>query len=150
MELKIPPVVQMILVAIAMWLVSVLLPSATYKSNGLLWVAGFFITAGLIVLIFGISAFRNASTTVDPRTPEKASSLVINGIYRISRNPMYLGILLLLIGWVFVLGSFLSLIGLPVFVLYINHYQIMPEEQSLGKIFNEEYLAYKKCVRRWI
>ncbi len=150
MELKIPPVIQMLVLAISMWLVAILLPSLTFRTNTLLWLGGLVIVVGIVVVALGMFAFRNANTTVDPRSPEKASLLVTAGIYRFSRNPMYVGILLVLAGWALVLGSIMSLLFLPVFVVYINRFQIKPEEQTLSGIFNGDYAAYKASVRRWI
>ena len=83
-------------------------------------------------------------------TPSKASSLVTDGVFRISRNPMYLGLLLLLMGWALWLGTASPWLVLPLFVIVITVAQIAPEEQALYRLFGEQYLGYKRNVSRWI
>ncbi|MGB5255934.1 MAG: isoprenylcysteine carboxylmethyltransferase family protein, partial [Woeseiaceae bacterium] len=108
------------------------------------------VVAGLGIGVAGIVAFRAARTTFDPRYPDRASSVVRTGVYRHTRNPMYVGLLLSLLGWATYLANPLSLIGLPAFVLYMNRFQIQPEERALKEGFGEEYRAYLNDVRRWI
>jgi protein-S-isoprenylcysteine O-methyltransferase Ste14 len=102
---------------------------------------------------FGLSAlfeFYKAKTTVNPVSPESACQFVNSGVYRFSRNPMYLGLLLILIGGAYWLGNLISLLCIWGFIFYMNQFQIIPEEQALENNFGEPYLAYKKTVRRWI
>lgn len=115
--------------------------------------------AGAIVLLLagaGIAAaggiaFRRAQTTVNPLTPEKASALVSGGIYRLTRNPMYLGFALFLLAWALYLASPVALlVGPSCFVLYLNRFQIAPEERALEKLFGEEFASYRQQVRRWL
>jgi len=113
-------------------------------------ISGLMLISGALVLVSGIFAFGLARTTVDPLNPEKASTLVVTGIYRWSRNPMYLGILVILCGWGVLLGSFFNLILLAGFVWFINNYQIKPEEQALLALFGDDFQAYMQQVRRWI
>jgi len=88
---------------------------------------------------------------VNPTKPSDASSLVVQGIYRVSRNPMYLGVLLLLIAWGIYLEHLIVVFVLPAaFVIYMNKFQIEPEEQALQKLFGDDFASYKKKVRRWI
>jgi protein-S-isoprenylcysteine O-methyltransferase Ste14 len=81
--------------------------------------------------------------------PDAASSLVVSGIYRYTRNPMYAGFLLILLGWAAFLSNILALIVLPAFVLYMNRFQILPEERVLTTLFADEYTEYLARVRRW-
>jgi len=150
MELKIPPVVQVIVAGIAMWLIAYLLPQANLNFSGIAWLAGIFYGAGVVIALSGVLAFRQANTTVDPRTPDKTSSLVTQGIYNFTRNPMYLGFLLLLIGFALYLANVLAAFILPAFVLFMNRYQIKPEERFMQAKFGTEYQSYKEQVRRWI
>ena len=106
--------------------------------------------AGVVIVIVGGYQFRKASTTVNPLQLEKSSQLVTNGIYRFSRNPMYVGFLLILLAWTLFLGSAIAFLLLPVFLALITKVQILPEESMLEEIFGEEYINYKKRVRRWI
>ena len=91
-----------------------------------------------------------ARTTINPVKPSSASSLVITGIYRLTRNPMYLGSLFILLGWAVFLANVLAFLLLPGFVLYINRFQIIPEETALSGIFGSEFATYKANVRRWL
>ena len=149
-ELKIPPVAQFLAVAAGMWLVARYVPalSADIPVRRLLVVL--FFCASAVVAIPAIAAFRSAGTTVDPRCPEKASRLVIRGVFRYSRNPMYLGLLFLLIAWAIYLSNLLGFAFLPVFVLGMNRLQIRREEEAMEAQFGEDYRAYKAAVRRWI
>lgn len=149
LELKIPPVVLVVVFALAMWLLALWLPPVALPA---LWgqvLAGVLAAAGIAVALAGVLAFRRANTTVDPRVPQQTSSLVIRGIYRYSRNPMYLGFLLLLAALASYLMSAAAMVLLPLFVLYMNRWQIAPEERHLLQKFGAEYQAYTKQVRRW-
>lgn len=106
--------------------------------------------AGIAVAIAGVVSFRRARTTVNPLKPDAASALVVSGVYRWTRNPMYLGVLLCLLGWVVWLGSVPALFVLPLFVAYMNRFQIIPEETALRARFGAEFEAYRARVRRWI
>jgi len=95
-------------------------------------------------------AFKKANTTLDPTTPEETSSLVITGIYRYSRNPMYLGMVGLLIAEVCLLGNPLCLVIIPLYIYSITKRFIEPEEKALKSIFGEQFNHYKKQVRMWL
>src|SRR5688572_18501995 len=105
---------------------------------------------GVAVAIAGVVSFRRAQTTVNPLKPESTSSLVVSGVYRFSRNPMYVGMLLVLLGWAVLLSNVLALAIVPAFVLYMNRFQIGPEETVLARMFGGEYETYRSRVRRWI
>ncbi|MCF4008842.1 methyltransferase family protein [Rheinheimera sp. UJ63] len=150
LELKIPPLLLVVLFALAMWLLAQHLPSVALPLSWRVFLAGILAIVGMAVALAGVLAFRRANTTVDPRVPQQSSSLVIRGIYRYSRNPMYLGFLLLLMAWGCYLQSALALLLLPVFVLYMNRFQIMPEERHLQQKFGADYQAYLTQVRRWL
>jgi protein-S-isoprenylcysteine O-methyltransferase Ste14 len=98
----------------------------------------------------GAASFRRARTTVNPLKPESASSLVASGVYRVSRNPMYVGLCLVLLGWAVMLSNVLAYAIVPVFVLYMNRFQIGPEEAALERVFGADYVAYRARVRRWL
>ena len=101
-------------------------------------------------MLAGFYEFQKAKTTFNPMTPDAASSVVTSGIYHVSRNPMYVGFLLLLTTWAIFLSHPLPFLFLPVFVTYMNRFQISPEERALSAKFGEEYDAYKRSVRRWL
>ena len=150
LELKIPPVVLVALFALAMWLLAQWLPPVALAAVWGQVLAGIFAGAGVAVALSGVLAFRRADTTVDPRVPLQSSSLVVRGIYRYSRNPMYLGFLLLLLALAIYLMNAAAFALLPLFVLYMNRFQIVPEERHLLQKFGAEYQAYTQQVRRWL
>ena len=149
LELKIPPPVVAILVASLMWLAS-RAPALRFEIPARRTIAASLAILGVAVAVAGVVSFRRARTTVNPLKPESSSSLVVSGVYRFSRNPMYVGVLLVLLGWAVLLSNVLAFVIVPAFVLYMNRFQIGPEEAVLAKMFGEEYAAYRSRVRRWI
>jgi protein-S-isoprenylcysteine O-methyltransferase Ste14 len=105
---------------------------------------------GVMISVLGVVSFRRAKTTVNPLQPAKASTLVATGIYRLSRNPMYLGFLVCLLGWAVLLSHPTAFLLLPLFVLGMNRWQIVPEEQALALRFGPEFAAYQARTRRWL
>ncbi len=133
LENKIPPPIIALASALLMWGISANSPNialSTYVSMSLIIII---LVSGLFFVLSGLVLFRRAKTTIDPMKPESATSLVSTGIYRISRNPMYLGLLLLLLVFFLYLAAPFSVIGIIAFVLYINEFQIKPEERALQK-----------------
>ncbi|MEX8194360.1 methyltransferase family protein [Comamonas guangdongensis] len=150
LELKIPPPVVALLCAAAMYAVGRAAPAAALGTAvPVLWVA-LPALLGLSADLAGVWAFHRHRTTVNPLTPQKSSAVVQSGIYRFTRNPMYLGMALLLTAWWLWLGNWLSLLVLPVFVLYITAFQIKPEERILLAKFGTQYQSYLLRTRRWI
>lgn len=150
LELKIPPVVLVILFAVAMWRLAQWVPPLMQQVMWHIVLAGIFAIGGIAVALAGVLAFRRAKTTVDPRVPQQSSSLVIRGIYRYSRNPMYVGFLLLLAALGCYLMNAAAFALLPLFVWYMNRFQIAPEERHLLQKFGADYQAYCEKVRRWL
>ena len=150
LELKIPPVAVVLLAGLAMWLVSAAAPSFAWQFPYQRAITLALAVAGVFVAVLGVVSFRRAGTTVNPTKPQATSSLVSGGIYRFSRNPMYLGFLLVLVGCAVFLGNALAFIFIPAFVLYMNRFQITPEERALSSMFGAEFTAYKQRVRRWL
>ena len=150
LALKVPPVAQVIITAAAMYGVSKMVPALTFSLNGSTALAVGLGVMGMSLGVMGVTQFRIAQTTPNPQALEKVSSLVTSGIYRYSRNPMYLGLVLILLGWAFYLSHFLSFVLLPVFILYMTRFQIQPEEEMMARKFGKTYQAYLNKVRRWI
>ncbi|GAB59712.1 methyltransferase family protein [Rheinheimera nanhaiensis] len=150
LELKIPPLLLVVLFAVAMWALAQWVPSLVLPLSWRLLFAGTFAVAGVSVVLAGVLAFRRANTTVDPRVPQQSSSLVIRGIYRYSRNPMYVGFFLLLAALACYLMNAAAFALLPLFVWYINRFQIAPEERFLLQKFGADYQTYCDTVRRWL
>jgi len=150
LELKVPPPAVAVLVGVAMWFASRVGPSLELpllpRSISFAVIA----LAGGAAALAGNLAFRRVRTTPNPFKPQNASSLVTSGIYRFTRNPMYLGLLLVLLGWATFLCSAFALLGLVAFVAYIARFQIVPEERVLLAKFGAAYSEYVAHVRRWL
>ena len=110
----------------------------------------FMIISGLIIILSAIILFKKYQTTITPLNPSKATKLITDGIYKFSRNPMYLGLLLVLLGISFIINIIGGFLLIPLFILYLNLFQILPEENAMVDLFKDEFLEYKKNVRRWI
>ena len=150
LELKVPPLAIVLVLAGAMWFAERQLPSLAVT---LPWRHGLAIILsgiGFLFLVAGMYEFQKVKTTFNPIKPAAASSLVTSGIYRVSRNPMYVGFLFGLTGWAVFLSHPLPFLFLPVFVAYMNRFQISPEERALSAKFGDEYDTYKQGVRRWL
>jgi protein-S-isoprenylcysteine O-methyltransferase Ste14 len=150
LELKIPPPAIALLVAAAMWALSRVTSSLQVPTGVRLLLA---LAVALVAIGFsaaGVISFRLAKTTLNPTQPQLTSSLVSSGIYTVTRNPMYVGLLLLLIAWAIFLSSIWALLGPAAYFLYIGRFQIAPEERALTALFGAEYIAYVSKVRRWL
>ena len=150
LELKIPPPAVALVTALLMWLVSQAAPALDFRFPARRVFAIGLAAIGVATAISGVITFRRARTTVNPLKPESASSLVNWGVYTVTRNPMYLGLLLVLTGWAIFLSNVLGFLFLPAFVLYINRFQIAPEERALTSLFGQDFAAYQSRVRRWL
>lgn len=149
LELRIPPLALVVIFALAMAGIAWLAPADMPIPHKALVAAGL-VSAGAVVAIMGVADFRRHKTTVNPFTPDQSSTLVSTGIYRYSRNPMYLGFLLALAGWCVYLASWGSMLLLPLFILYMNRFQIAPEERALHQHFGQQFTTYTQAVRRWL
>ncbi len=150
LALKVPPPVVLLIFGILMWFVGSRVHGGRIDFDNQLAAAISVGILGLIININAIIGFRRANTTVNPLDPGKATQLVVGGVFRLSRNPMYLGILVVLTGWAIWIGSFYNLAPLALFVYYITEFQIRPEEEVLRPLFGEAYADYCSKVRRWI
>jgi protein-S-isoprenylcysteine O-methyltransferase Ste14 len=150
LELKIPPAVLVAFTGALMWLGSAATTAAALVIPGRSWGAAILILTGVIISGLGVASFRRARTTVNPMKPGSASVLVDRGIYRLTRNPMYLGFLVVLLGWAVFQSNLVAFLLLPAFVFYMNRFQIEPEEKALVALFGQSFVAYKTRVRRWL
>ena len=150
LEHRIPPPLVAVLTAAVMWGLSRLLPGDNVPFLVCAVPAGMLALAGLAVMLAGVWSFRRARTTVNPLRPASASALVTGGIYRWTRNPMYLGMATLLLAWAAWLASPAALPGVLLFVAYIQRFQIQPEEEALERLFGDGYRDYCARVRRWL
>jgi len=150
LELKIPPVAVVLVTALLMWLSSWAVPTVGLVVPGRDLVALGLAIAGAVTSILGVASFRRVGTTVNPLTPDASSTLVRSGVYTLTRNPMYLGFLMLLLAWGIYVSNAVALLFIPVFVVYMNRFQIEPEERALRSRFGQTFVAYTTQVRRWI
>lgn len=150
LELKIPPVGVFLLAAAAMGGLALAMPGLRVSFPGQLLAASLVLLAAGLVGLAGVRVFARHETTVNPLQPERATRLVAAGIYRYSRNPMYLALALALVAWAVWLGSWPAALVVPAFVLAMNRWQIVPEERALAALFGAEYEAYRQRVRRWL
>ena len=150
LELKIPPPVVTIISGLLIWLLNQYWPQWQIS---LPMQFGLGVLSAIIGTSLGITAlfqFRQARTTAHPPEPKRTRRIVTNGIYRFTRNPMYLGIVFTLLAWALWLGNLAGLLGLIFFMVYLTYFQIKPEERILQEKFGSEYILYKQNVRRWL
>ncbi|MGF1546038.1 MAG: methyltransferase family protein [Thiotrichales bacterium] len=150
LEHKVPPPIIGALVGLGMWWVAPLSPTLSVGVEARFAAVAVFVAVGLAFDLLGLLAFRASRTTVNPLTPERASALVTSGVYRVTRNPMYVGLFCLLLAWAAYLSALLSLAGPIVYALYVTRFQILPEERALHLLFGELYAIYTASVPRWV
>jgi protein-S-isoprenylcysteine O-methyltransferase Ste14 len=146
----IPPPILALAIAFAMYWLAGSLDIAPFAVSGGRALATIVFAAGFLIDAISVAAFVRAKTTVNPMAPSRAQALVTGGLYRFSRNPMYLGMLLMLSAAFLYFGEGANAALLALFVVLINELQIKPEEKALEAKFGDEYRAYKKRVRRWL
>lgn len=150
LELKVPPVVAVILFAVVMAGVARLLPVLSFVLPGRLGLAIALTLAGIAMSLVGILAFRRHQTTLNPLNPGAATAIVTTGVYRFTRNPMYVGFVLILAGWAAFLAHMGAVLGVPLCMAYLTQFQIKPEERILLDKFGGSFEDYRARVRRWI
>lgn len=147
--MRIPPVV-LLLLAFAVSAALAAVDPLARPSDGTRVAGALLALAGAAVALAGVVAFRRRRTTVDPFHPERATTLVDDGVYRWTRNPMYAGLVLAGVGAAAWLGSALALAGPALLAVLLDRWQIAAEERALGARFGASYDAYARTVRRWV
>lgn len=150
LELKIPPPLVALACAAGMFGLARLAPGWGWHWPAAEMLGAWVALLGVALDALGLIAFHRAKTTVNPLNPSATSTIVQDGIYRYTRNPMYLGMLVILLGFAIYLAHPLGLLLLPVFVAYLTRFQILPEERFLREKFGEAYCGYASRVRRWL
>ncbi|WP_133011787.1 methyltransferase family protein [Marinomonas flavescens] len=147
LALKIPPPVIFAVTAVSMFALS----GFHFQIDLWLFVlSGFVWFVALGVAVSAILSFTQSKTTVNPHQPDKSTALVVTGVFHYSRNPMYLSLAMILLGWAILLNTFWVFLPIVFFVLYLTYFQIKPEEAILAGKFGEDYQGYCCRVRRWI
>ena len=150
LELQIPPPIIMAVFGAIAWLIAKYLSAYNLSIQGVFWFSLGLASVGFMVAALGIIEFLKAKTTINPHSPANTSLLVQDGIYRVTRNPMYIGLFLVLVAWQVYIFNFLSLICLPLFLVCVTWLQILPEERILQEKFGSEFSEYMTRVGRWI
>lgn len=150
LENRIPPPVILLLAMLFMRLVASFDTSTWLYFDYRKWVALGICFIGVAIVVSAVLSFKRAQTTVNPLAPESSSQLVTSGIFKLSRNPMYLGMVFVAIAWGIYLASIVSFIMVAIFVLYITRFQIKPEERAMQSLFGNEFENYAKATRRWL
>lgn len=150
MECRIPPPIMLALTAAAMWYTARVTPCLELPHSLRLSSAALCCLVALALGVGGVAQFYRARTVINPHKPERTSTLVTTGIYRLSRNPMYLGLALVLLGLACYLAAPAALLGPALFITYITRFQIIPEERVLAQTFGASFAQYVQRVRRWI
>ena len=148
MNNKIPPPIITLICGLGIYFSRPLFPKYNFISVNI--IAASFLLLGIIMLITAVLSFKRQSTTVSPLQPEKVSYLVVSGIFKYSRNPMYLGMLLILISMTIKFNFVGGILIIFAFITFITKFQIIPEETALEKLFGKEFTLYKKKTKRWI
>lgn len=150
LEARVPPPLIAAATALSMWLIARWVPELSRPFDGHVQAATALTVIGIATVLIGALQFHRARTTLTPLNPGAASALVVSGIYRFTRNPMYLGMAVVLLSWAIYLAHPLSALGVIAFVAYIQRFQILPEERALRALFPGAFEAYAREVRRWI
>tara|TARA_Y100000748_G_scaffold86787_1_gene71838 strand:+ start:380 stop:826 length:447 start_codon:yes stop_codon:yes gene_type:complete len=148
MSNKIPPPIVTLFFGLCIYLSRPYFPEFSFSILNSLSTISFVL--GITVFATAVSSFKRQNTTVNPISIEKASSLVVNGVFKYSRNPMYLGMLFILLGLTFKFNLIGGLLFTSIFMIFISIFQIKPEEAAMEKLFDQEWKNYIKNVRRWL
>lgn len=150
LETRIPPPLAALIACALMWLIAQALPALAVTVPARPRVVALFAFGGLALDLIALAHFLRRHTTINPLHPDRSKALVIEGIYRFTRNPMYVGLVMLLVAWAIELEHPLTLGVVPLFVAYVNRFQIIPEERALAARFGQAYLDYTHRVPRWL
>ncbi|MBJ2175153.1 isoprenylcysteine carboxylmethyltransferase family protein [Aureibaculum sp. A20] len=149
MKLKIPPAIQFLIFAVAMFIITKLTgKNFSFALQNVVVLLLFIL--GTIIGLFSVLSFKKAHTSIDPMHPSKATKLIISGLYQYTRNPMYLGLVIIQTALFFGFGNYYNIIILFIYGWYLTNYQIKPEEEALKEIFGDVYTQYCEKVRRWV
>lgn len=150
LELLIPPPAVLAIFVVAVWFASLYAPLVHIPFPGQRIVAVTAMALGVCVALLGVVEFKRARTTINPMAPNATTAIVSTGIYKVSRNPMYLGLALVALGIAIWSAALIGYLLVGVFCAYLTRFQIIPEERVLLERFGTEFDQYRRTVRRWI
>lgn len=150
LELKIPPLALLAILVIGQYGFASYVPFGDVEIQFKLWIAACAFLVGALIALLGVYEFKKYGTTVNPTNPDGTVAIVNTGVYSLTRNPMYVGFAFMLLSAVIFAANYVSLASLPIYVLYMNRFQIQPEERLLVEKFGEGYSSYLQQVRRWL
>jgi protein-S-isoprenylcysteine O-methyltransferase Ste14 len=150
LEARIPPPIVMLVMGFFAWVAAHYLPAPSFQFLPNRAIASALAIAGLALNVYPKVVFGRVGTTINPLKPCSTTYLVTSGIYRYTRNPMYLGQSLMLLGWTVYLHNFAGLVAVPAFIIYISLFQIRPEERALAARFPATFVAFCRQTRRWV
>ena len=148
METKIPPPIVTLVFGLSIYFSRELFPAVKTEQSFNLGMC--LLLLGFFVLISAVRLFKQDKTTVNPLSPEQATTLVTEGIFKFSRNPMYLGMAFVLAAMAVFFNVIGGIILIILFCVYITKFQIIPEERAMMNLFAQDFDEYKKATRRWI
>jgi len=148
MKNKIPPPIVTLFSGLCIYFSQEYFPEFNLKFLTILSYISYF--AGLLILVWAVRLFKKQNTTVNPIKIENASSLVTSGVFKYSRNPMYLGMVLILLGLTFMFNLIGGIMFTLLFTMYITKFQIRPEEEVMERFFGADFIKYKQNVRMWL
>ena len=150
LETRVPPPIVMMLFGLAAFGAARALPALSFRWPLQVPMACALLLVGLGLNLLPKVAFKRARTTVNPLRPQAATALVTSGVYRYTRNPMYLGHACLLLALACALANAAAFLAMPAFVLYVTRFQILPEERFLSGRFPDAYAALSRRAPRWL
>lgn len=150
MTQRIPPVLVVIVAGLLVWAIARYASFPSFAIPGKNLVAVLLAAFGAVITALGVASFGRAKTTVNPLHPEQATALVADGVYRFTRNPMYLGFAVVLLAWVVYLSAWPAMLVVAAYIAYMGQFQIKAEERALEVRFGEAFTDYKRSVRRWL
>lgn len=151
LELKVPPIIVLIVAAVQIYLLDGLIHIPVLNDKKITtYTALFFSLMSCLVILWALLIFKKQKTTLNPLNPESTQKLISSGIFNYSRNPIYLGMSLLLVAQVIWQNNLIGVFGVVFFIVYLSQFQIMVEEKILKKTFGKEFEEYSLRVRRWI
>ncbi len=150
LKLKIPPAAVFLICVGLMWVIHEFIPNQILLFEMRSYIVRGLLILGVLIGILGVIEFSRKSTTVNPHKPEKTTTLVKTGIYRFTRNPMYLGMAIILLAGMVKFGNGINILVILLYIWYMNTFQIQPEEEMMEQKFGKEFIKYASKTGRWL